>query len=207
MFVVCVCVLRHAGKKEENPYMDSDTPPCVHSKRPRVCQHHAHMCFNMCAWCQYSRVRFECTHGGVFESTYGGSRRQFCLPRKAHVEFSLGTTEVHQRNPLPPSTTMTTTTITTSTHNTQHTETQRHRDTEIETKTQVKRTICTSDTFHDVRLKKPSTFHNGFMVFCYISYVYLHIYVSSRTPQHSTWNCVGENRPQHRHMYSLVACV
>ena len=27
-----------------------------------------------------------------------GGRRQFCLPRKAHVQFSLGSREVHQRN-------------------------------------------------------------------------------------------------------------
>ena len=26
-----------------------NTPPCVHSKRPRVCRQHAHTCFNMCA--------------------------------------------------------------------------------------------------------------------------------------------------------------
>ena len=37
---------------------------------------------------------------------------------------------------------------------TTETETQRHRD-----------RICASDTFHDVRLKWPLTFHNGFMFF------------------------------------------
>ena len=37
----------------------------MHSKRPRVCRHHAHMCFNMRAWCQYTRGRLERTHGGV----------------------------------------------------------------------------------------------------------------------------------------------
>ena len=88
--------------------------------------------------------------------------------------------------------------------------TQRLRDTETETKTQVKRTICTSDTFHDVRFKKPSTFHNGFMFLLHLQNVYtffcLCIREWPRTPQHSTWNCVGENRPQHMHMYSLVAC-
>ena len=40
-------------------------PPCVRSKRLRVCRHHAHMCFNMTAWCQYTRRRFERTHGDV----------------------------------------------------------------------------------------------------------------------------------------------
>ena len=28
---------------------------------------------NMCAWCRHKRGRFECTHGGVFESTQGWS--------------------------------------------------------------------------------------------------------------------------------------
>ena len=52
-----------------------------------------------------------------------------------------------------------------------------------------------------------STFHNGFMSFCYISYTYIHltyIYIcyhqSSRKPQHSKWNCVGTNKPRHIHM-------
>ena len=44
---VCLCVLRHAEKTWENPCVGSKTPPCVHSKRPRVCRHHAHICFNM----------------------------------------------------------------------------------------------------------------------------------------------------------------
>ena len=94
--------------------------------------------------------------------------------------------------------------------NTQHTETQRHRDRETE-RTQVSRTICTSDTFHDVRLKEPLTFHNGFMFFfANISYKKTNIHTcyreSSRTQQHSKWNGVGANRPQHMHMYSLIAC-
>ena len=46
----------------------------------------------------YASSTRTCTHGGVFESTHGG-RREFSLPRKAHVEFSLGPREVHQRNP------------------------------------------------------------------------------------------------------------
>ena len=36
---------------------------CVHSNRPRVCGHHAHMCFHMWTWYQYTRGRFERTHG------------------------------------------------------------------------------------------------------------------------------------------------
>ena len=38
-------------------------------------------------------------------------------------------------------------------------------------------------------------------------FVYLKCYHdSSRTPQHSGWNCVGANRPQHMHMYGLIVC-
>ena len=40
----------------KNPVCPSKTLPCVHSKRPRVYRHHAHMCFNMCAWCRHTRV-------------------------------------------------------------------------------------------------------------------------------------------------------
>ena len=50
-----------------SPVCPSKTPPCVRSKRHRVCWHHAHMCFNMWAWCRYTRGRFERTHGGFFQ--------------------------------------------------------------------------------------------------------------------------------------------
>ena len=45
---------------------DGDVPwsPRVHSKRPRVCRHHAHMLKHMCAWCRCTRGRFGRTHGG-----------------------------------------------------------------------------------------------------------------------------------------------
>ena len=39
------------------------TSPCVHSKRPRVCRHHAHMLKHMCAGCRHTRRRFGRTHG------------------------------------------------------------------------------------------------------------------------------------------------
>ena len=39
------------------------TAPCVRSKRPRVCRHHAHMLKHMCARCLYTRRRFDSTHG------------------------------------------------------------------------------------------------------------------------------------------------
>ena len=62
---VCVCVLRHAEKSGKNPCMGSKSSPCVHSQRPRVCRHHAHMLRSMYAWCRYTRGRFERTHGDV----------------------------------------------------------------------------------------------------------------------------------------------
>ena len=49
-------------------------------------------------------------------------------------------------------------------------ETERQRDRDRD-KTTVSRTICTSDTFHDVRLKELLTFHNGFMFFATYFYV------------------------------------
>ena len=85
-----VCAVRCGTLK--NPVYGLPTrSPCVDSKRLRVYRHHAHMLFSMWAWCRYTRGRFESTHGKRFESTHGG-HRQFCLPRTAHVGFSLGPT-------------------------------------------------------------------------------------------------------------------
>ena len=62
--LVCgVCAFRQAEKTWKKPCVDSTTFPCVHSKRPRVYRHHAHMCRNMCAWCRQARGLFERTHG------------------------------------------------------------------------------------------------------------------------------------------------
>ena len=44
VWCVCVCVCCGTLKKRgETRFLASKTPPCVHSKRPRVCRHHAHM--------------------------------------------------------------------------------------------------------------------------------------------------------------------
>ena len=45
------------------------------------------------------------------------------------------------------------------------------------------------------------TFHNSFMFLLHLAYIYFFYHQSSRTPQHSEWNCVGTDRPQHMHMY------
>ena len=59
--VCLVCdTLKNRGK---NPHVDSDTPPCAHSKRPRVQHwHHVHIIFNMYAWCRYTRETFLNVH-------------------------------------------------------------------------------------------------------------------------------------------------
>ena len=89
-----VCVVWHA----ENPVCPFKTCPCVRSKRPRVYRHHAHMLKHMCAWCRYTRGRFERTHGHVLSGhTAGRGRvRQFCLPKFAHIG-STRDPEVHQK--------------------------------------------------------------------------------------------------------------
>ena len=56
-----------------------EKPPCVRSKRPRVCWHRAYMLKHMCPWCRQTRGRFERTH----EVHGRGSRRQ---PRILHRE-------------------------------------------------------------------------------------------------------------------------
>ena len=60
--------------------------PCVRPKRLRVCRHHAHVCFNMCAGCRHTRGRFEWTHGGVSESTYGFFLVFFSACQSTHTQ-------------------------------------------------------------------------------------------------------------------------
>ena len=99
---------------------DDPCPPCVHSKRPRVYRHHAHMCFNMC--------RGAGTHGDVlnvhkeaFLNPRTGFPRFFSVPQHTQTD----TQHTHQTH-----------TTTTTTHTTQHTHTltrrQRQRETEKE---------------------------------------------------------------------------
>ena len=67
-------MLKKAGSEPQGASNKLNTSPCARSQRPRVCQLHANMCFNMCAWCWYTRRRFERTHGDVFEWTHGEGR-------------------------------------------------------------------------------------------------------------------------------------
>ena len=79
--------------------MTPPCPPCVHSKRPRVCRHHAHMLKSMCACCWHTRGRFECTHGGVLNLHTGGEGSPPVPLIKKSSRRVLTWPEVHQRNP------------------------------------------------------------------------------------------------------------
>ena len=76
MCLVCD-TLKNRGK---NPYVDSDTLPCVDSKRPRVHRHHVRMFFNMCAWCRYGVVWCGVVRCGVVMSSFRIVFLSFCRP-------------------------------------------------------------------------------------------------------------------------------
>ena len=54
------------------------------------------------------------------------------------------------------------------------------------------------------RFARPSTMVSFF--FCNIFYIFSCYPESSKTPQHSKWNCVGTNRQQHKYMYGHIVC-
>ena len=73
----CVAVFLLRGVWEEGgvcidhfPCARSKRFPCVHSICLRVNWHHAHMCLNMCAWCRFTRERFERTHVGFYSVSH-----------------------------------------------------------------------------------------------------------------------------------------
>ena len=76
----------------KTPVCPSTTSLCVRSKRPRVCRDHAHTCFDMCAWCRYTRGRFERTHGDVLN---GHTRRR----RQRHTTTHNNTTPHNTTQP------------------------------------------------------------------------------------------------------------
>ena len=63
VFGVCVCcgMLKKRGKNRV--WIQKRLRVYIRNV-PRLYGHHAHMCFNMCAWCRYTRGRFERTHTG-----------------------------------------------------------------------------------------------------------------------------------------------
>ena len=97
--VRCVCVCCGTLKNVEKTRMWIPTRLRVYIRNVPVYAGTTRICFSTCA-------RGAGTHGYVlnihteaFLKPHTEGRRQFCLPRKAHVEFSLGPREVHQRNP------------------------------------------------------------------------------------------------------------
>ena len=68
----CSKITSFSDEKHEADDNPSPHPctPCVIFERPRACQHHAHMCFNMRACCRYTRECFECTHGDVISVSH-----------------------------------------------------------------------------------------------------------------------------------------
>ena len=76
---------------------------CVvwHAEKTRVSIQNASMCTFKTSPCAAApRGRFECTHGGVLDGHAAvGGRRQFRLPKFAHVGLSRAS-EVHQKKPL-----------------------------------------------------------------------------------------------------------
>ena len=61
-----------------------------------------------------------------------------------------------------------------------------------------------TNDLHDL----PQWFHvfSTFLMNFYIQFLFLSCHELSRTPQHSKWNCVGANKPQHMHMDSHMVC-
>ena len=55
----------------KTPVCRFKTCPCVRLKRFRVCRQNARMLKHMCAWCRYTRGRFERTHGHVLNRHTG----------------------------------------------------------------------------------------------------------------------------------------
>ena len=114
------------------PFVDSKTPPCVHSKRTRVYRHHAYMFQHMCAWCRHTRGRFKCTHGNVIEPTHGFFHF-YSACRNTHKHTRTRTHQTHhdhQTTPRPQRHTP---------HNTTHNITRRQKEKERETERQRKR--------------------------------------------------------------------
>ena len=109
-----------------SPVCRFNTSPCVRSKRPRVYRQHAYTCFNMRAWCRYTRGRIECTHGAVLNLHTGFSA--FFQRAATHTKTH---THTHQTHTTATNNTTTTTTHATQ-HNTAHNTTRRQRQRETE---------------------------------------------------------------------------
>ena len=116
--ITCSSSMKNA-RLTTNSLPPSSTP-CVRSKRPRVYRHHAHTCFNMCAWCRYTRGRFGRTHKDVLSGHTGF----FSAARPHHTPHTHTTTQDTTQDDTPQHTT--------ATRPQQHTETETCRDRERE---------------------------------------------------------------------------
>ena len=77
------------------PVCPFKTSASEHSKRPRICRHHAYMCFTVCAWCTVSHGDVLNVHTDVFtERTHGvqgrvilriGHSRIFTYRKHIHI--------------------------------------------------------------------------------------------------------------------------
>ena len=81
--------------------------PCVIFERPRVCRQNARMCFNMCAWCRYTRGRCGRTH--TTHHTAHHTTTQHDTPHRTAPQQKQQKQLPTTHYPLP------------ATHNTQHT--------------------------------------------------------------------------------------
>ena len=106
-------------------------------KRPRVYRHHAHMLKHMCAWCPYTRKRFERTHGDVLDGHTG----LFSVSQTPHNKPTQRDTETDRERARKKS--------------------EKEEREETTRGGRKDRTL----TFHGVCFSKPLTFHSGFMFF------------------------------------------
>ena len=97
---VCgLCVLRHAEKVEKPVCGFKNASECTFKfQNVPVYAGTPCTCVSTCARGAGTHGYVLNAHTEAFSNPHTDSRRQFCLPRKAHVEFSLGPREVHQRN-------------------------------------------------------------------------------------------------------------
>ena len=80
------------------PFSARPKCPTVFTTRPSTCHHGTPSVTVECARVAGIHGDVLNVHTEAFLNPHTGGRRQFCLPRKAHVEFSVGLREVHQRN-------------------------------------------------------------------------------------------------------------
>ena len=117
-----------------------NVPVCTFTKRPRVYRHHAHMCFNMCAWCQYTQDVLN-VHTEAFLNPHTVFST-FSACRNTHTNTHTHTPNTHHdhqqhhdHNDTP--------------HNTTHNITRRQRQRESQRETEKERETRQDETRED----------------------------------------------------------